>query len=148
MTPERPTQESKEKKGAAPPADEAGRSGGINFQGPVTAPGAKIAGRDLYSSDVYGLSTKDLDNFFKPIMAAIQAAPGEQKPKAEETANELKAELAKGEKAEDSRVAKLVDSLLNLVPGAVSAVGALFGQPVLAGLAGPVTQFVLSQFGL
>ena len=57
----------------------------------------------------------------------------------------LKQELAKGKDADDARVAGILDGLANLVPGAVAAVVSAFGTPLLAGLAGPVTQFVLGQ---
>jgi hypothetical protein len=39
----------------------------------------------------------------------------------------------------------LIDGLVELVPGAVSAVTAIFVNPVLAGLTGPVTKFVLDK---
>jgi hypothetical protein len=128
-----------------PEMPEGGRSGGIDFHGNVYAPGANIAGRDLNISETTGLSAQDLSQLFLPLLDAIQEAPPEKQPEAMQKAEELQQELAKGEKADDNRVAKLVDGLVNLVPGAVSAVGAIFAQPVLAGLAGPVTRFVLEK---
>ena len=148
MQPEKPSQELKPDLDDSSRGEPEGRSGGVNFQGPVTAPNAKFAGRDLYNVETHGLSPQDLDELFTPVIKAIQQAPPEKQAQAQETAKELKSELAKGEKAEDSRIAKLVDNLLNLVPGALSAVATLFGQPILAGLVGPVTKFVLDQFGL
>jgi hypothetical protein len=42
-------------------------------------------------------------------------------------------------------IAKLVDGLVGLVPGATSAVVSAFTTPLLAGIAGPVTGFVLDK---
>ena len=58
---------------------------------------------------------------------------------------ELKAEVTKGEKSDDSKVAKLIDKLIDLVPGAISAVVSTFATPILGGIAGPVTKFVLDK---
>ena len=53
--------------------------------------------------------------------------------------------MAKGKGADDQRVAGILDDLAKLVPGAVAAVASAFGTPLLGGIAGPVTQFVLNQ---
>lgn len=126
-------------------APKEGRSGGIDFHGQVDARGANIAGRDLNISQTSGLSTQDLSQLFIPLMDAIRQAPPEKQPEAMQTADELQKELAKGDEADDSRIAGLLDGLVGLVPGAISAVGSIFAQPVLAGLVGPVTKFVLSK---
>ena len=42
-------------------------------------------------------------------------------------------------------MAKLVDGIVGLVPGAVSAVVGAFATPILGGIAGPVTQYVLDK---
>jgi hypothetical protein len=42
-------------------------------------------------------------------------------------------------------MAKLVNGIVGLVPGAVSAVVSAFGTPILGGVAGPVTKFVLDE---
>ena len=53
--------------------------------------------------------------------------------------------MSKGEEANDSTIAKLVESIVDLVPGAVSAVVSIFASPILAGMVGPVTKFVLDK---
>ncbi len=58
---------------------------------------------------------------------------------------ELKKEAAKGKSATDGVMAKLVEGIVGLVPGAVSAVAGAFGTPLLAGIAGPATQYVLDK---
>lgn len=47
--------------------------------------------------------------------------------------------------ADDSRLARLVNGLVGLVPGAVGAVVGAFASPLLAGLAGPATEAVLKK---
>ena len=57
----------------------------------------------------------------------------------------LKAEVAKGKQAEDRKIAKIVDGLVDMVPKAVGAILSTFGSPILDGIAGPVTTFVLDK---
>ena len=117
-------------------------SGGIVVGGNLEVKDSTVAGRDVKIS---GLEAKELGKLFAPLLKAIDQAPAEKKAAALEKAKQLDEELAKEKSAEDSRVADLVDGIVGLVPGAVSAVVAMFGQPILAGVAGPVTQFVLKK---
>ena len=105
--------------------------------------GGSFTGRD---SIVYG-STADLDAALAPVVDAIRqhAAAAAQVTALEQVAA-LKQELAKGKDAGDTRVAGILDGLANLVPGAVAAIVGAFGTPLLSGIAGPVTRFVLDQF--
>ena len=95
-----------------------------------------------------GLSAADVAQALAPVLAAVQtsAADAATQTAAVQEIEKLKAELAKGKEADDSRIAGILDGLANLVPGAVAAVVSAFGTPLLAGIAGPVTQFVLNQF--
>jgi hypothetical protein len=102
-------------------------------------------GRDTKVTVIQGLSGADLDKIFAPLMAAIQAAPLDKQAQATQKANDLKHEAAKGKDADDSRMGKLIDSLVGLVPGAVSAIVSSFASPILGGIAGPVTKFVLDK---
>lgn len=92
-----------------------------------------------------GISGKDLASLFTPILDTIYKLEESKRPEAEKALQELQGELAKGENANDSRTAKLVDGLVALVPGAVSGVVAAFASPILAGIVGPVTKFVLDK---
>jgi hypothetical protein len=122
------------------------RSGGINVGGNFSAPGANIAGRDL---NVYyqtrGITADEFNRYFAPLMQSIQSVPPEKRQEAEEKVEALKAELAQGEKVNDSRLAGLIDGLVALVPSAVQTVVSIFANPILAGLAGPVTKSVLER---
>jgi hypothetical protein len=119
-----------------------GQSGGVNISGSVGSVGGDIVGRDKITG---APSAAALDDALRPLVEAIKTAPAEVRPEAEAKLAALKQEAAKGEKANDSTVAKLVDGLVGLVPGAVSAVVSAFATPLLGGIAGPVTQFVLDK---
>jgi len=82
-----------------------------------------------------------------PLVAAIQAKAPDPATLAQAQAavDELKAELAKGKGAEDQRVATILDKLAEMVPGAIGAVVAAFGTPLLGGIVGPVTAYVLKR---
>jgi hypothetical protein len=58
---------------------------------------------------------------------------------------ELQAEVEKGKLAEDSKLARIIDGLVDMVPGAIGSLVGLFAKPVLQGIVGPVTQFVLER---
>jgi len=125
------------------------RSGGVEFHGPATI-GRDVIGRDknVQGDDITimtGLTGTDLSQLFLPLMNAIHSAPPEKQGKAAQKAEALKGELMKGKEADDNQVAKLVDGLIELVPGAVSAVVSIFASPILVGVAGPVTKFMLDK---
>jgi hypothetical protein len=93
-----------------------------------------------------GVSPRDLEALFAPLLAAVaREAPTDAKPAAVQHVQELKAELAKGKQADVGKVDKLVDGLVGLVPKAVGAVVSTFASPILGGVAGPVTKYVLEK---
>jgi hypothetical protein len=116
--------------------------GGAYIDGNVTA-GGDFVGRDKITQ---GVSPRELESLFTPLLAAIaREAPADKQAAAVERVQELKAEVAKGRQAEDGKIAKIVDGLVALVPGAVSAVVSTFATPILGGIAGPVTKYVLDK---
>lgn len=90
-------------------------------------------------------SMGDMNNYFAPLEAAVQAAPVETRPQAQAKVEELKAEAAKGEKADDEKVADLVGELAALAPSAVEALVGLFAPTALGKLAGGATKYVLGR---
>jgi hypothetical protein len=90
-------------------------------------------------------SAAALDEALRPVLEAIKAAPPEVQPEAEAKLAALKQEAAKGKDANDGVMAKLVDGLVGLVPAAANAVGSVFATPILGGLVGPVTSFVIDK---
>ena len=89
-----------------------------------------------------GLSTAELDRLFAPLVTLAHDLPPEKRAPAEQQVNELKQEAAKGKSADDGRLAKLIDGLVDLVPAAVGTVVSMFATPILGGIAGPVTKFL------
>ena len=79
---------------------------------------------------------------FHPLPLAVQPNPG---PQRRFPSGEGPKEAARGEKADDGRLAQLIEGLVDLAPGAVSAVVSAFASPILAGIAGPVTKYVLDK---
>jgi hypothetical protein len=113
--------------------------GGAYIGGNVTA--REFVGRD--KKVIQGLSGTDLERVFEPLLQAVQSGPVEKRQEAVQAVKDLKAEAEKGDAADDGRMARLLDRLADLMPGAVSAVVSAFGTPLLSGIAGPVTRFVL-----
>jgi hypothetical protein len=119
-----------------------GQSGGVNISGQVGSVGGDIVGRDKITGVP---SPAALDGALRPVTEAIGTAPAEARAEAEAKLAALKEEAAKGNDANDGVVAKLVDGLVELVPAATSAVVSAFATPILGGIAGPVTGFVLDK---
>jgi hypothetical protein len=119
-----------------------GQSGGVNIGGTIGSVGGDIVGHDKVVSVP---SAAALDGALLPLAEVIGAAPTEKRAEAEAKLVALKQEAAKGKDANDGVIAKLVDGLVKLVPTAASAVVSAFATPILGGVAGPVTGFVLDK---
>jgi hypothetical protein len=116
--------------------------GGVTITGSnVNTAGGDIVGRDK----IQHLSSHQIDDVFAPIRTVIATVPTPDRTAAEEKLRSLKNEIGKGTQANDSVIAKLVDGLVGLVPGAVSAVVGAFTSPLLSGIAGPITKYVLDK---
>jgi hypothetical protein len=112
--------------------------------GDISGQGIAI-GRGAQANVTTGIPTADLDKLFAPLMSLVEAVPAPNRDEAIQAVAAIKEEIGKGKKADDSRVGKLLDRLVDLVPGAVGAVVKTFASPILGGLAGPVTKFVLDK---
>jgi hypothetical protein len=118
-----------------------GQSGGVNISGTVGSVAGNIVGRDM----IGGPSVAALSETFPPLIELIAAAPSDKRPEAEAKLAQLQQEAANGKDANDGAIAKIIDRLVDLVPTAASAVVGAFGTPILGGIAGPVTDFVLDK---
>ena len=86
-----------------------GQSGGVNISG------GNVQARDIVGRDkLVGkeISTTQLDEIFQPLVKAVADSPAENRTEASQTVQQLKTEIAKGEDANDSVMAKLVDGLI------------------------------------
>lgn len=114
--------------------------------GDISGNGSAIAiGRNAHVSMTTGVSTADLNKAFAPMDQSLRDVPPEKQAEAAQKIDAIKEEAAKGSKANDSRMAKLLDELVSLVPGMVTAVASTFGTPLLGGIVGPVTSFVVDK---
>ena len=95
------------------------------------------------SNQTSGLSGADLEAVLAPLRVAVGNAPAEVQTAANAKVAELKAEVEKGKQDDDGHLASIVEGLVGLVPNAVSAVVQAFASPILAGVAGPATNYVL-----
>src|ERR1700682_4950454 len=117
--------------------DEKNQSGGVNISGGSKVKvGGDVVGRDKITM----ISRAQIDAAFGPVAQAVA-----QHPEAAQKLKELKTEAAKEKKAKDGVMAKLVKGIVALVPGAVSAVVSTFATPILGGIVGPVTKYVLDE---
>lgn len=116
--------------------------------GNITGSQGLAIGRHAQATVTTGISDTVLGTVFAPLWHTLQQVPPENQAAAMQQAKELQSEVAKGKSANDERVADLLNGLVKLVPGAVSAVVSAFASPLLAGIAGPVTKYVLKQLGL
>jgi hypothetical protein len=112
------------------------QSGGVNISGGAVNVGGDIVGRDKTMINYQA----QVGEALRPVAQAVQ-----QHPEAPQKLEALKAEAGKGQKADDGVMAKLVKGIAGLVPGAVSAVVSAFATPILGGIAGPVTKYVLDE---
>ena len=118
------------------------QSGGVNISGSVGSVGGDIVG----GNKTIGVrSAAALDDTLRMVLEAIRTAPPQAQPEAEAKLAALKQEAAKGKEANDGVIAKLVDGLVGLVPSATTAVVSAFATPILGGIAGPITNFVLDK---
>ncbi len=118
-------------------------SGGAYVAGSVHTAGGEFVGRDRITQ---GVSMKDLEPLFASLLATVATqAPVGMQPKAVQHVEELKAEVAKGKHADDTKMGKIVEGLVGMAPGAVKALVSMFATPILRGIAGPVTKYVLDK---
>jgi hypothetical protein len=121
-----------------------GQFGGVNIGGSVGfVRGDMVGGAKVVNYPPTSIA--EIDRALQMLFEKVGTAPGEVQPKANETLAALKEEVAKGKDANDGVVAKLADGLVKLVPGAASAVVSAFATPILGGVAGPITSFVLDR---
>lgn len=129
--------------------NEEGQKGGFTFHGPVEGNTQTFIEGDVNQLNISsGLSAEQrdqLDTLIQPVKEQLKAAPPDQRQPAEEKMNDLKTELTKGHNANADRLNKIIDSLLDLVPGALSALVTMFANPILGALVGPVTKSILDR---
>ena len=117
--------------------------GGTYVDGDVETGGGDFVGRNKNTS---GVSAAELAPLFAQLIAAmVQQAPADKQAAAVQQVQALQAEVTKGAHADDNRVGKIIEGLAGMVPGAIGALVGTFAHPILGGIAGPVTKYVLNK---
>jgi len=117
--------------------------GGAYVGGGVDTGGGDFTGRDKVTQ---GISARDMEPLFAPLLAAVaQYAPADRQAAALRQVQQLKAEVAKGKQGDDAKIGNIVEGLVARVPGAIGAVVTMFATPILSGIVGPVTKYVLDK---
>jgi hypothetical protein len=121
---------------------------GFQFKARVTGKSMTFINGNVDNLNIHqGLSItelKQLEELFQPVKdVAQQAAPQDKEAQVETKLQELQTELSLGENANVDRLNKVIDGLVEMVPGALGAVVSMFTSPILGALVGPVTKQVL-----
>lgn len=80
---------------------------------------------------------------FSPVIGVLRAAPENSRTRSLQKAAALIQEAVRGVEADDARMARLIQEIVNLVPAVSGEIVAAFSLPALAPAAGPATQAVL-----
>ena len=121
---------------------------GFQFNAPLTSGTTTFINGNVDQFNIHqGLSStelKQLEELFQPLKeVAQQAAPQSQEAQVETKVQELHTELSQGKQANADRLNKVIDGLVDMVPGTLGAVVGMFTSPILGALVGPVTKQVL-----
>jgi hypothetical protein len=119
---------------------DSGQSGGVNVTGTIGVVHGDVVGRDK----IIGSFTRSLDRDFEPLAVVIRSMPDEKRGEAEARLTALKAELDKGERANDGLIARLARDLVDAVPEVASALISAFSTPVLGSIVGAATKAVIN----
>jgi len=116
----------------------------ISIGGNVEGTGIAI-GRGATAQVTQGVSGAELAKLFAPLMETVKEAPEENREMATQKAEQLRKEVAKDKKADDSKVAGLIEDLVDLVPAAAGTITGIFASPAIGAVVGKVTEFVLKR---
>jgi len=123
------------------------QEGGINIGRDLIAHGANLIGRDGSIVQNLGVSPDEYYSLFKPLFDMVSQAPTEVKEQAKEKVEMLLDETSKGEKADDGKMASIINGIVELIPGAIGTIVSMFASPILGSFVGPVTKIVLQKLG-
>jgi len=90
-----------------------------------------------------GVSGQELENLFAPLMTQV----AQQNETAVAQVQALQEEVARGEGADDEKVADLITTIAEAAPAVVETIVGLFSNTVAAKAAGGATKYVLKRLG-
>ncbi len=86
-----------------------------------------------------------IDQHFAALIALAQVAPPTQRTAVLAVVQVIQSEAQQGAQANDQRLARQIEQLAALLPGAAPILTLTFNQPALAPAIGPVTRYVLGK---
>jgi hypothetical protein len=86
-----------------------------------------------------------IDQHFAALLALAQVAPPAQRAAVLAVLQVIQSEAQQGAQANDQRLARQIEQLATLLPGAAPILTFTFQQPALAPAIGPATQYVLGK---
>jgi hypothetical protein len=117
------------------------KAGGDLIVGTVAAGAQNVAiGRNI-SQDIRQAET--LEHSFESLIKAVQAAPVDIASEAMPLVLELRNEVARGKEADDFAVAELIERFHQVAPKMSDKLLVIFTSPLVAGIEGPATRYVL-----
>lgn len=87
------------------------------------------------------VSADELTHLFEPLFAQV----GSEDKQVTAQITSLKSEVAKGEEADDGRMAGLIEDIASAAPATVEGIVNLFTNSVVAKIAGGATKYVLGR---
>jgi len=115
--------------------------GGVHIGGTSHVQAQNIAGETIVTT----APATQVNRLFEPTADIIQQAQPEKKLDALRDLEKLKQEVTRGERADHRVITKLLDRIVDLVPDAIKSLATAFGNPLLAGVAGPATEHLLKK---
>lgn len=116
--------------------------GGDKFSvGNISGSSGIAIGRGAQANVHQGLSGAELTELFAPVLQQVAQA----NPTAVPQVNALKAEVGKGDDADDEKVADLISGIAEAAPTAVEGIVNLFTNSIIAKVAGGATKYMLKR---
>lgn len=115
-----------------------------------------ISGTDIFvgqsqqaSINIASVSSQTaLEPMFEPLIATLQDLPSSQKDVATQKAMALRAEVARGDDADDEVIAGLLQDLVSTAPDIIKTIRTVFHTPPAGIRIGPATRYVLKRMGI
>ena len=120
-----------------------GQIGGVNISGGTITVGGDLIGQN--KTVITHSTNTNVDEALHAITEVVKHISSPCQSDAIQKVEALRVEASKGKSADDHVMAKLIEGIVALVPGAIGAVVSAFGTPLLGGIAGPATKYVLDK---
>lgn len=107
--------------------------------------GVAIGSHARNTTTVTTSGSPQVDHFFAALLALAQVAPPTQRSAVLVAVQLIQSEAKRGAQADDQQLARQIEQLTTLLPGAAPILSLTFNQPALAPAIGPITKYVLGK---